>query len=65
MKLEHSFIVEAPVEDVFAALQDVERIARCLPGATITGRDPEGDYEGTFTAKLGSETAAYSGSLRI
>ena len=39
MKLEQSFEVAAPVERVWEALIDVERVAPCLPGAAITGRN--------------------------
>ena len=42
MKLEQSFTVAAPVEQVWDALVDVERIAPCLPGAEITGQGPDG-----------------------
>ena len=65
MKLEQSFTVAAPVEQVWAALIDVERVAPCLPGAEITGSDDEGAYHGTFTVKLGPTTAAYNGTLRL
>jgi carbon monoxide dehydrogenase subunit G len=65
MKLEQSFNVAAPVEQVWAALIDVERVAPCLPGAEITGHDDEGAYHGTFTVKLGPTTASYNGTLRL
>ena len=65
MKLEQSFSVQAPIDEVWAALIDVERIAPCLPGAEITGQDPDGAYGGTFTVKLGPTTASYRGSLRM
>src|ERR671932_600723 len=58
MKLEQSFTVAAPVEQVWEALVDVDRVAPCLPGAQITGRDDEGNYKGTFSVKLGPTTAA-------
>ena len=38
MKLEQTFEVQAPIERVWEALIDLERVAPCLPGATITGR---------------------------
>ncbi|WP_034272378.1 SRPBCC family protein [Haloechinothrix halophila] len=47
MQLEHEFAVEAPITEVWQALQDPERVAPCMPGATLTG--VEGD---TFTAKV-------------
>ena len=65
MKLEQSFSVAAPVEQVWDALIDVERIAPCLPGAEITGQAPDGSYEGNFTVKLGPTTASYRGSLKM
>jgi uncharacterized protein len=65
MKLEQSFTVAAPVEQVWDALIDVERIAPCLPGAEITGQAPDGSYEGNFTVKLGPTTASYRGSLKM
>jgi carbon monoxide dehydrogenase subunit G len=66
MKLEQSFTVEAPIEQVWEALVDVERVAPCLPGAQITGRDEEtGAYKGTFSVKLGPTTASYNGTLRL
>jgi uncharacterized protein len=65
MKLEHSFEVAAPVERVWDTLIDLEQVAPCLPGAAITGRDEEGNYQGTFQVKLGPTTASYRGTIRI
>ena len=61
MQLEHEFAVDAPITEVWQALQDPERVAPCMPGATLTG--VEGD---TFTAKvkvkLGPVTMQYKGT---
>jgi carbon monoxide dehydrogenase subunit G len=65
MKLEQSFTVAAPIQEVWDALVDVERIAPCLPGAEITGQGPDGAYQGNFTVKLGPTTASYRGSLKM
>jgi uncharacterized protein len=65
MKLEQSFTVTAPIEEVWAMLVDVERVAPCLPGAQVTGQAPDGSYEGTFSVKLGPATAAYRGHLKM
>jgi carbon monoxide dehydrogenase subunit G len=65
MKLEQSFEVDAPVERVWQALIDVERVAPCLPGAAVTGRNDDGTYNGTFTIKIGPTTAAYAGKLEL
>jgi uncharacterized protein len=65
MKLEQSFEVQAPIDRVWAALIDLERVAPCLPGAAITDRDEDGTYHGEFKVKLGPTTAAYRGTVRI
>jgi uncharacterized protein len=65
MKLEQTFEVQAPMAQVWAALNDLERVAPCLPGAAITSHDEDGTYHGTFTVKLGPVTAAYNGTIRI
>ena len=35
MKLQNEFTVEAPLERTWSTLLDVERVASCLPGASI------------------------------
>ena len=65
MKLEQTFEVQAPLAQVWEALNDLERVAPCLPGAAITGHDEDGTYRGTFTVKLGPMTASYNGTIKI
>ena len=65
MKLEQTFEVQAPLAQVWEALNDLERVAPCLPGAAITSHDEDGTYHGTFTVKLGPMTAAYNGTIKI
>ena len=65
MRLEQSFEVAAPIDAVWAALNDLERVAPCLPGAAITEHDDDGTYHGSFQVKLGPTTAAYRGTIKI
>ena len=65
MRLEHSFQVAAPLERVWDALVDIERVAPCLPGAEIDEAGEDGSYRGSFTVKLGPTTAAYRGELAM
>lgn len=55
----------APVERVWQALIDVERVAPCLPGAAVTGRNDDGSYNGTFSVKIGPTSATYAGKLKM
>ena len=65
MKLEQSFQVQAPIDRVWEALIDVERVAPCLPGAEITEGGEDGTYRGNFTVRLGPTTASYRGELQM
>ena len=64
MILENKLDVPADPDAVFALLGDVERVAGCLPGATLEGRDGEA-YTGRVKVKVGPISAAYAGTLRF
>lgn len=65
MIIEQSFTVDAPAKRVWALLVDIERVAPCLPGAEITGREGEDAYAGNFSVKIGPAQASYAGRLRL
>ncbi|GGM13728.1 SRPBCC family protein [Dactylosporangium sucinum] len=66
MLLEHSFTVPVPVDQAWAVLLDIERIAPCMPGATLTGHDDEeGTFTGTVKVKLGPVSLTFKGSGRF
>jgi carbon monoxide dehydrogenase subunit G len=65
MKLEQSFEVEAPIDVVWGALTDLERVTPCLPGATLVGQGDDNTYEGEFKVKLGPTTASYRGTVHF
>jgi carbon monoxide dehydrogenase subunit G len=65
MKLEQSFEVAAPLDQVWAALIDVERITPCLPGADLGTRNDDGTYDGSFRVKIGPTAAVYAGTLAV
>jgi carbon monoxide dehydrogenase subunit G len=61
MKLTHSFVAPAPAEEVWEALIDPERVAPCLPGATLTSVDGK-SFSGEVKVKLGPVQLLYRGS---
>jgi uncharacterized protein len=65
MKLENEFTVRAPLERTWNALLDVQRVARCLPGAQVGPSDREGVYDGQMRVKLGAMTVAYKGTVSM
>ncbi|MGC7101292.1 SRPBCC family protein [Amycolatopsis lurida] len=64
MILENELSVQADPGAVFALLNDVERVATCLPGATLDGQQDDA-YLGRVKVKVGPITAAYSGTVRF
>ena len=52
MKLENRFTVPVPVDEAWKVLLDVERIAPCMPGATLDAVDGD-DFEGKVKVKVG------------
>jgi len=59
-KLLNDFTVQRPIEETWAVLTDVERIAPCLPGAQL--EEIEGDiYRGVVKVKLGAISTAFKG----
>jgi uncharacterized protein len=64
MELSNEFDVPVPVDEAWAVLTDLERIAPCMPGAQLT--EVEGDeYRGTVKVKVGPITAQYKGVARF
>jgi carbon monoxide dehydrogenase subunit G len=65
MKLEQSFSVAAPVEEVWAALVDIERVADCLPGARITDRMDDGSFVGTLSSEGAGPATVHDGVVKL
>ena len=64
MKLEHSFTVPVPVADAWKVLRDVERVAPCMPGATLDAVDGD-EFSGRVKVKVGPITVTYRGEARF
>jgi carbon monoxide dehydrogenase subunit G len=64
MELEHSFSVPVPAERAWDVLLDVERVAPCMPGATLDS--VEGDsITGRIKVKVGPITMTYAGTAKF
>jgi carbon monoxide dehydrogenase subunit G len=64
VELTHEFTVPASVEDAWATFNDLERIAPCFPGASLTSYDGQ-DFEGLVKVKLGPISLQYNGTGRF
>ncbi len=64
MILDNHLDVPADPDAVFTLINDVERVASCLPGAVLDGREDD-TYLGRVKFKVGPISAAYSGRIRF
>ncbi|MDA3629778.1 SRPBCC family protein [Saccharopolyspora sp. WRP15-2] len=60
MQMQHQFSVPVPVEVAWQALLDPERVAPCMPGATLTKAEGN-EFSGSVKVKLGPVTLLYKG----
>lgn len=65
MKIENEFVVAASLSDTWRAFMDIQRVASCLPGATVEPTAEHGVFSGHMRVKLGAVTSEYRGLARI
>ena len=66
IELDNSFTVPVLPEQAWDVLLDVERIAPCMPGASVTSLSDDGnEIEGQVKVKLGPLALAYKGTAKF
>jgi carbon monoxide dehydrogenase subunit G len=63
--LENEFTVGADLETVWRELLDMEGVASCLPGATISATDAPNVYDGSMRLKIGPMRVEYRGRATL
>jgi len=64
IELDNSFTVPVPPEQAWDVLLDVERIAPCMPGASVTSVDGD-EIAGQVKVKLGPLSLSYKGTAKF
>src|SRR5260370_14189721 len=64
MELEHSFTVPVPEERAWEVLLDVDRVAPCMPGASLDSVDGD-ELKGRIKVKVGPIAMTYAGTARF
>jgi carbon monoxide dehydrogenase subunit G len=63
MLIEDSFTVHTPVDRLWAFIQDVERIAPCMPGAELTEVVDDRTWKGKVHVKFGPVQMSFGGTV--
>jgi uncharacterized protein len=64
MELSNEFVVPVAIDDAWAVLTDVERIAPCMPGARLESIEGD-DFHGFVKVKVGPVTVEYKGTAQF
>jgi len=65
MLIENEFTVATPVDELWAFLLDVERIAPCMPGAELTETIDERSWKGKVNVKFGPVALSFAGTVEM
>ena len=61
MELRHEFTVPATIEETWTAFNDIESVAACFPGATVSSVEDD-TFTGSCKVKLGPIALVYNGT---
>jgi len=65
LRIEKTFEVQEPVEQVWGFLSDPRKVATCVPGAQLTEQVDANTYKGTVSVKVGPSVTNYNGEVQI
>jgi carbon monoxide dehydrogenase subunit G len=65
VEFENTFTVQAPVDEVYAALLDLERVTPAMPGAQVLEKVDDDHYKVAIKVKIGPVSMTYRGDVSI
>jgi uncharacterized protein len=65
MDFDNSFNVTAPIDEVWRAMLDIERVAPCVPGARVIDRSGADAYKLAMKVKVGPVSMNYNSEVEI
>jgi|SRR5215472_1475251 len=65
VRVEKTFQVQEPVEQVWAFLSDPQKVVTCVPGAHITEQVDDRNYKGAIRVKVGPSVTDFKGAVEI
>ena len=65
LQIRNSFLVPAPIEQAWAVLNDIKRVAACVPGAELTEVVGDNQYKGRIAVRLGPVALQFGGTVEF
>ena len=63
MQINNEFEVRAPIDEVWAFMLDVEKVAPCMPGAQLTDIVDDQTWKGKTNVKVGPVSLSFAGTV--
>lgn len=65
MEFQNEFDVKAPIDEVYSAMLDLERVAPAMPGAEVLEKTDDDHYKVGIKVKVGPISMQYRGDVEI
>ena len=65
MEFQNEFDVEAPIDEVYSAMLDLERVAPAMPGAEVLEKTDDDHYKVGIKVKVGPISMQYRGDVEV
>lgn len=65
VKLEKKHAIDAPAAAAWNVLRDINVLAECMPGASITGQTSDKEYTGKVSVKVGPVQSVFGGMIEL
>ena len=65
MLITQSFDVDQPVDQVWSFFDDIPLVAACIPGADLTNKVSEDEYQGDVTISAGPVKLEFAGVVKV
>lgn len=65
VRIENTFQVKQPIDQVWELLSDPRKVVHCVPGAQLTETIDERTFKGAISVKVGPSVTEYKGEVHI
>ena len=65
VELDHSFPIEKPIEETWAAILDLDRLIPCVEGGSVTERTGPESAKAEIKVKMGAMSLTFKGTVDV
>jgi uncharacterized protein len=65
VRLDHSFTTDKPVDEMWAAILDLERLVPCVEGGSVSERTGPDSVKAEIRVKMGAMSLTYKGTVEL